>query len=96
MRAYLLRRLVAALVVLLIVINAVFLMLHLPRFDEARATLGPAAPAWLLADFRVANGLNRSLPVQYWYFIDNLFAHLRLAATHSLPQRVDSAGFVVG
>jgi peptide/nickel transport system permease protein len=82
---YVARRVGQAAIVVFLVATIAFVMLHVLPLDEARAVLGPTAPSWMLRNFRIANGLNKSLPVQYWYFLTNLFGHLRIASAHTVP-----------
>jgi peptide/nickel transport system permease protein len=66
---YLLRRSGQALLVLIGLSLAVFLLIQLVPGDPARAILGPRATASAIAALRMRLGLDAPLPVQYWHFI---------------------------
>ncbi|WP_328992800.1 ABC transporter permease [Kribbella sp. NBC_01245] len=66
-----LSRFVASLAVL---VTAAFLMIHLVPGDPVRAALGMNAPVEVVNARREALGLNDSLPVQYWHYIQGLFS----------------------
>lgn len=66
---YLLRRTGQALLVLIGLSLAVFLLIQLVPGDPARAVLGPRATASAVAALRMRLGLDAPLPVQYWHFI---------------------------
>lgn len=72
MTTYILRRTAQALVVLVLVSIITFAMLHLLPGSEARAMLGRRATPGAIHAFNVANGYNRSLPVQYWLYVDHV------------------------
>ena len=65
MRTVPLRRLLVALVTVVLVLTATFAALHLAPGDPVRLYLGPAADATVVAATRHAEGLDRPLPVQY-------------------------------
>ena len=66
MTAYLIRRVVQAVIVLLLVTVIVFTMLHELPGGTARAVLGERATNDSIAQFNAEHGLNNPLPVQYW------------------------------
>lgn len=69
---FLLKRLVAALPVLLGISVAVFLMMHLVPGDPAKMMLGElAVDEDVVANFRHQLGLDDPVPVQYWRFLRN-------------------------
>lgn len=63
-------RFVASLAVL---VTAAFLMIHLVPGDPVRAALGMNAPVEVVNARREALGLNDSLLVQYWHYLQGLF-----------------------
>jgi peptide/nickel transport system permease protein len=68
----LIKRLVAALPVLLGISIAVFLMMHLVPGDPAKMMLGElAVDEEVVANFRHQLGLDDPVPVQYWRFLRN-------------------------
>ncbi|MEU6347744.1 ABC transporter permease [Streptomyces sp. NPDC047072] len=69
---YLVRRLLQALAVILIVTVVVFCLLHALPGGPARGILGPQATAGQIAAFNHEQGLDRSLPVQYVYYLREL------------------------
>ncbi|WP_155058799.1 ABC transporter permease [Streptomyces blattellae] len=69
---FLARRLLQALAVVLIVTVVVFCLLHALPGGPARGILGPQATAEQIAAFNHEQGLDRSLPVQYVYYLGNL------------------------
>ncbi|MFM9442388.1 ABC transporter permease [Streptomyces acidiscabies] len=69
---YLTRRLLQALAVILVVTVVVFGLLHALPGGPARGILGPQATAQQIAAFDHEQGLDRSLPVQYAYYLRDL------------------------
>lgn len=69
---YLTRRVLQAVVVLLIVTVVVFCLLHALPGGPARGILGPQATAQQIADFNHQQGLDKPLPVQYVYYLGTL------------------------
>jgi peptide/nickel transport system permease protein len=67
--AYIVRRLVLTLPVLLGVATLVFALIHLVPGDPAEAMLGETAAPSDLADLRTKLGLDQSLPRQYGHFL---------------------------
>jgi len=89
MIAYVTRRCLQGLVVVVLVSFLTFIEAHIVPGNPARAILGiHASPAQLQA-FDVANGYNRSLPIQYFDYIDRLL-HLNLGFSYQLNQSVAS------
>ncbi|MGB4135222.1 MAG: ABC transporter permease [Microbacterium sp.] len=66
MIGYIVRRLLQAVLVVLVVTVIVFILLHALPGGPARAILGPRATAQQIAQFDTANGLDRPLIVQYF------------------------------
>lgn len=89
MTRYILRRVGQALVVLVLVSVITFSMLHFLPGSVARAMLGRHATPAAIRAFNVANGYNRSLPVQYWLYVDHL-VHGNLGFSYHFEQPVGS------
>jgi peptide/nickel transport system permease protein len=87
--AYLARRIVQALIVVLGVTIIVFLLLHLLPGGPARAILGERANKFAIAAFNREYGLDKPIPVQYWFWLDHLL-HGDLGFSLALNQSVDS------
>ncbi|GLW07097.1 peptide ABC transporter permease [Microtetraspora sp. NBRC 13810] len=68
------RRLVRFVVSLIALLLASFAMIHLIPGDPVRASLGPAAPAELVAARRAALGLDQPLPVQFAHYTRDLLS----------------------
>jgi peptide/nickel transport system permease protein len=89
MIAYVTRRCLQGLVVVVLVSFLTFIEAHIMPGNPARAILGiHASPAQLHA-FDIENGYNRSLPIQYFDYIDRLL-HLNLGFSYQLNQSVAS------
>lgn len=89
MIGYVARRCGQGLVVVVLVSFLTFIEAHIMPGNPARAILGiHASPAQLHA-FDIANGYNRSLPVQYFDYIDRLL-HGNLGFSYQLNQSVAS------
>jgi peptide/nickel transport system permease protein len=73
MSRYLVARLAQALVVLIGISFAAFMLIHLVPGDPARVTLGPRASPEAVAHLRAQLGLDASLPSQYASFVAGLF-----------------------
>jgi len=89
MGGYLVRRLIQAVVVLVLVSLVTFVLLHFLPGNVARAMLGRHATPGAIRAFDVANGYNRSLPVQYWLYLDRL-VHGNLGFSYTFDQSVGS------
>lgn len=70
--AYILRRLLQALIVVIGVTIIVFVLIHLLPGGPARAILGPTATPIQIHEFIVANGYNKPLYVQYVNYVGQL------------------------
>jgi peptide/nickel transport system permease protein len=89
MIGYVARRCGQGLIVVVLVSFLTFIEAHIMPGNPARAILGiHASPAQLHA-FDIANGYNRSLPIQYWDYIDRLL-HGNLGFSYQLNQSVVS------
>jgi peptide/nickel transport system permease protein len=84
---YLTRRVLQAVVVILIVTVVVFCLLHALPGGPARGILGPQATAQQLAQFNHEQGLDQPLPVQYVYYLRTL-VHGDLGTSYTLNESV--------
>jgi peptide/nickel transport system permease protein len=84
---FLARRLLQALVVILIVTVVVFCLLHALPGGPARGILGPQATAQQITSFNHEQGLDRPLPVQYAYYLRTLL-HGDLGTSYTLNEAV--------
>jgi peptide/nickel transport system permease protein len=91
--AYILRRLLQAIPVLLGVTVLVFFMIHLVPGDPARTMLGVHATPKRVAALHHEWGLDRSVPEQYWLYLKRLL-HGNLGT--SLFYRVSTASLITG
>lgn len=89
MRAFLLRRLVQAVVVLLGVSIVAFILLHLLPGGPARAELGLRATPGQIRAFDLRYGLLKPLPVQYLDWVNQLI-HGNLGFSYKQNQTVDA------
>jgi ABC-type dipeptide/oligopeptide/nickel transport system permease component len=71
MTAYIIRRLLLSVLVLLGVTVVVFTLIHLAPGDPAMVMLPDGAPEADIQNMRVGLGLDQPLPVQYWLFLSN-------------------------
>lgn len=69
---YVLRRLLSTIPVLLVVAVVIFLIIRLAPGDPALAIAGDGATAEDLARLRAALGIDRSLPYQFWIWLQQL------------------------
>ncbi|MEV7322011.1 ABC transporter permease [Streptomyces sp. NPDC093970] len=70
--SYLIRRVLQAVAVIVIVTIVVFGLLHALPGGPARGILGPQATAQQIAAFNHEQGLDKSLPVQYFHYLGQL------------------------
>ncbi|HEY2692709.1 MAG TPA: ABC transporter permease [Streptosporangiaceae bacterium] len=89
MTAYLVRRLVQAVAVVIGVTIIVFIILHALPGGPARGLLGPEASTQQVQQFIVANGFNKPLIVQYGNFLNQLL-HGNLGYSYHYNQTVAS------
>jgi peptide/nickel transport system permease protein len=87
MTAYLVRRLIVAVIVTIGVAAISFLLLHALNGSPARAALGLRANPAAIAAFNHAHGYDRSLIVQFGNYIWNL-VHLNFGYSYKLSQSV--------
>jgi peptide/nickel transport system permease protein len=81
--SYLIRRVLQALAVIVIVTIVVFVLLHALPGGPARGILGPQATAQQIARFNHEQGLDKPLPVQYLYYLNQLL-HGDLGSSYTL------------
>jgi peptide/nickel transport system permease protein len=89
MTAYLIRRTLHAVIVLIGVSLIVFLLLHLLPGGPARASLGLRANPTSIREFNAQYGLDRPLPIQYVVWISQVLRG-DLGFSYKLNQSVDS------
>jgi peptide/nickel transport system permease protein len=87
MTAYLVRRVLQGIAVVIGVTLIVFIILHALPGGPARGMMGPEATQQQVQQFIVANGYNKPLWVQYWKFIDQL-VHGNLGYSYQNNQTV--------
>ncbi|MCX4533258.1 ABC transporter permease [Streptomyces sp. NPDC002596] len=85
--SYLIRRVLQAVVVIVIVTIVVFGLLHALPGGPARGILGPQATAQQIASFNHEQGLDKPLPVQYFYYLNQLL-HGDLGSSYTLNEPV--------
>lgn len=84
---YLTRRVLQAVVVILIVTVAIFCLLHALPGGPARGILGPQATAQQITEFNHQQSLDRPLPVQYLAYVKRLL-HGDLGSSYTLNEPV--------
>ena len=89
MLRFVVRRIAQAVVVVLLVTLIVFAVLHFLPGTPARAMLGIKATPGAIRAFDVANGYNRTLPVQYLMYLGRLL-HGNLGFSYHFDQPVAS------
>ena len=72
MLRYIFQRFIGMIVVMFLVVTIVFIIVRVTPGDPAAVMLGPEATAADIAQLRAALGLDRSILVQYVYFIGQL------------------------
>ncbi|GHA74218.1 MULTISPECIES: ABC transporter permease [Streptomyces] len=85
--SYLIRRVLQAVAVIVIVTIVVFGLLHALPGGPARGILGPQATAQQIARFNHEQGLDKSLPVQYFHYLGQLL-HGDLGTSYTLNEPV--------
>ena len=90
MTGFLVRRLLQAVVVIIVVMAIMFILIHLIPGGEARAVLGPRAQPVEINAYNRQNGLDLPLWDQFVRYIWNL-AHFNLGYSHVLNQDVTTA-----
>ncbi len=103
MTAYIIRRLIQAVIVVFGVTIIVFIILHLLPGGPARALLGPRATPQAIHQFIVQNGYNLPLPVQYGRYVWHLLQgnlgysyHYNQTVNSLLAQDLPKSALLVG
>jgi peptide/nickel transport system permease protein len=103
MIAYIIRRLIQAVIVVFGVTVIVFIILHLLPGGPARALLGPRATPQAIHQFIVENGYNLPLPVQYGRYVWHLLQgnlgysyHYNQTVNSLLAQDLPKSALLVG
>jgi len=92
MLGFLLRRLIQAIIVILVVLFGMVVLSHLIPGGAARAALGPRATALQIAQFNNANGYNLPIWDQYIHYLWNL-VHGNLGYSYRRNQGVTAVIF---
>jgi len=82
MLGYLIRRLAQAIVVVIGVVLLTFLLTRIIPGGYARAALGPRADAQQIAQFNRINGLDSSLPVQFYDYVKPIVTSFNLGYSY--------------
>jgi peptide/nickel transport system permease protein len=90
MTSYLIRRVGQALIVIIGVVLITFLLAKLIPGGEAKAVLGSRATPATVARFNRANGLDASIYLQFWRYIEGIVVHLNLGYSYKFNQGVSS------
>ncbi len=88
MTGFLLRRFGQAIIVILGVILITFILAKLIPGGEAKAVLGSKATAPNIARFNRLNGLDAPVVVQFWRYVEGIFAHLNLGYSYKYNEEV--------
>src|SRR6218665_2474696 len=98
---YILQRLAGMIVVMFLVVTIVFVIVRVTPGDPAAVMLGPDATSQDIADLRASLGLDRSLGVQYLYYIGQLLKgdlgqsiFLNMPVTSALLDRAEPTFFL--
>ena len=94
MAAYIFRRLLWTIVLLLVITAVTFLIFYvLPSGDPAKLRAGRSPSPETIAAIRAQLGLDRSLPAQYWDYIKNLVLHFDFGTSYTNNQSVRTLVF---
>jgi peptide/nickel transport system permease protein len=94
MAAYILRRLLWTVLLLLVITAVTFLIFYvLPSGDPAALRAGRTPSPETLAAIREQLGLDRSLPIQYWDYVKKLVLHFDFGNSYTNNQSVRSLIF---
>jgi peptide/nickel transport system permease protein len=94
MAAYIFRRLLWTVVLLLVITAVIFFIFYvLPSGDPAKLRAGRTPSPETIAAIREQLGLDRSLPAQYWDYIKNLVLHFDFGTSYTNNQSVRSLVF---
>jgi peptide/nickel transport system permease protein len=94
MRAYILRRLLWGVLLLILVSALTFVLFRvLPTADPARLRAGHSASPKVIAEIRANLGLNKPLLTQFWLYMKGLFLHFDLGYSYYSGASVKSLIF---
>jgi peptide/nickel transport system permease protein len=94
MAAYIFRRLLWTVVLLLVITAVIFLIFYvLPSGDPAKLRAGRTPSPETIAAIREQLGLDRSLPAQYWDYIKGLVLHFDFGTSYTNNQSVRTLVF---
>ncbi|MGC0417031.1 ABC transporter permease [Embleya sp. AB8] len=82
MLGFLVRRLLGAILILLIVFTVTFLLFFAMPDDPARLSCGKTCTPETLAAIQTNMGLDESIPMQYWHYITGVFAGRDFGDSH--------------
>jgi peptide/nickel transport system permease protein len=89
MAAYIFRRLLWTVVLLLVITAVTFLIFYvLPSGDPAKLRAGRTPSPETIAAIRAQLGLDRSLPAQYWDYVKQLVLHFDFGTSYTNNQSV--------
>jgi peptide/nickel transport system permease protein len=89
MAAYIFRRLLWTVVLLLVITAVIFFIFYvLPSGDPAKLRAGRSPSPETIAAIREQLGLDRSLPAQYWDYVKNLVLHFDFGTSYTNNQSV--------
>lgn len=94
MAAYIFRRLLWTVVLLLVITAVIFLIFYvLPSGDPAKLRAGRTPSPETIAAIREQLGLDRSIPAQYWDYVKNLVWHFDFGTSYTNNQPVKTLVF---
>ncbi|HET9719499.1 MAG TPA: ABC transporter permease [Solirubrobacteraceae bacterium] len=88
MIAYIVRRLIIAVVITFFVTLVAYLLLHIVAPSPAYTVLGPKANAQSVAAFNKAHGFNKPVLTQFWNYFTGLVLHFNWGFSYKLDQSV--------
>jgi len=88
MIGFLIRRIVQAIIVIILVMLGVFLLAHVIPGGAARAALGPRASKGQIAYFNRLNNYDRPIVVQFYLYLKNLVWHRYLGYSYHFNEGV--------
>ena len=88
MIAFLIRRIIQAIIVVLLVLLGLFLLTHVIPGGAARAALGPRATKAQIRQFNVTNNYFKGIFVQFYLYLKTLVWHHNLGYSYKMNQDV--------
>ena len=88
MIAFLIRRVIQAVIVVILVLLGVFLLSHVIPGGAARAAIGPRATNVQIRQFNVSNNYYKEIFVQFWLYLKALVWHHNLGYSYKMNQDV--------